>query len=163
VIGFLKIAVPVLLIHLFETTLLRPVGPGLARIDLMLLYLAYASFHRGTWGGAAIGGAIGLFRGVASLGGAGSDLIALAAAGAFAGWAYRKLVGETTAGLFLILFGMVFVHDLVRLVPSIHYGVLPFVTRIGAWTVPAGITTAAAGLLLRWARGRFRRPVEAAS
>ncbi|MBN1826164.1 MAG: hypothetical protein JW958_07855 [Candidatus Eisenbacteria bacterium] len=162
-IGFLRIAVPVLAIHLLETSLLHCAGSIFSRIDFLLLFLAFTAFPRGAAGGALIGAAIGVFRAFAWSGGSGVEPLAFLAAGAFAGWAYRKLVGESGPGLLLILFGTVLVHDLVALAGLLRFGFLPFFSRFVLETIPAGVLTAGVGALLRLGRSRLRRRVEAAA
>ena len=162
-IAFLRIALPVLAIHLLEGSLLRGAGPVLPRIDFLLLFLAFTAFPRGAARGALIGAAIGVFRAFAWSGAAGGEPLAFLAAGLFAGWAYRKLVGESGPGLLLILFGTVLVHDLVALAGLLRHGFLPFFFRFVLETIPAGILTAAVGALLRYGRIRFRRAREAAA
>jgi len=159
-IAFFLIAVPVFLIHLLESTLLFRAGPIFSRIDFLLLYLAFAAFPRGASRGAAIGAAIGLFRDVATHGSIGPGVLAFGAAGWFAGWSHRKLVGESQVGLLLILFGSVLVHDLVRTAASAAHGFSSSAMRVLLVTIPTGILTALTGALIREARARLRRPVE---
>lgn len=162
-IGFLRVALPVLVIHILESTLLYRTGPFLSRIDWMLLFVAFAVFGKGAGRGAMTGAAVGLFRDVAAYGGVGPELLATGAAAGFAAWAYRKLVGESTAGLLLILVGLLLVHDGVRFLPLLRHGLLPFAARYAVDTIPAAVLTALTGALLREARLLLRRRAEAAA
>jgi cell shape-determining protein MreD len=152
----LRIAITALLIHLLETCLLWPLLSPIALLDLLLLYVAFVASPRGALRGGAIGFAIGFFRGMVGAGFAGTEALAFGAAAAFAGWAYRKLVGETTFGFFLILFGTVLVHDLVRGLAALSQGITPLLFSFLLRTLPAGIITGLVGagaLFLR--RGRW--------
>ncbi len=144
-IAFARIASVVLVIHVLEACFLWPFSSYFALIDLLLLYVAIVAAPRGAGRGGAIGAAIGLFRGLAGAGAVTAETLAFGAAAAFAGWAYRKLVGETTFGLFLILFGTVIVHDLVRGIPTLSQGLSPLFFTFVLKTVPAGIVTGGIG------------------
>lgn len=160
-ISFLRIAISVLGIHLFETTLFFKTGPILSRIDLLILYVAFICVSAGPARGASIGAGVGLFRDYAWSGAPGWEFPAFLAAGWFAGWAHRKLIGESTLGLFLIIFGMVVVHDAIGFIGLIADGFSPFFFRFLLRTVPAGVLTGLLGAAIMHTRSRFRFRVEA--
>ena len=160
-ISFLRIAMSVLVIHLFETTLFFKTGPIISHIDLLILYVAFICFSTGPAGGASIGAGVGLFRDYAWSGSPGWEFPAFLAAGWFAGWAHRKLVGESTLGLFLILFGMVIVHDLIGFIGLLADGFSPFFFRFLLRTIPAGLLTGLLGAAILYTRSRFRLQTEA--
>ncbi|MFH1277748.1 MAG: hypothetical protein ABIK65_05165 [Candidatus Eisenbacteria bacterium] len=162
-IGLLRIALPVLVIHILESTLLYRTGPVFSRIDWMLLFVAFAVFGRGAGRGLMIGAGVGLFRDIAAFADVGPELLATGAAAAFAAWAHRKLVGESTPGLLLILFGVLLVHDGVRFLPFLRHGLLPFAARFAVDTIPAAVLTALTGALVREGRLFARRRAEAAA
>ncbi|MFH1681124.1 MAG: hypothetical protein ABIH26_10825 [Candidatus Eisenbacteria bacterium] len=164
-LGVLRVLVLLLALRAAEIVLgLSP--PAIAsRIDLFVLYVVFRSARSGVVDGVLIGLAVGLFRDVVSLQAVGTDLLPLAAAGAFSAWSHRKLVGESVLGLFLILAGGVVAHDLTAGLRFIADGGSAFLTRLALDTLPAGLLTAGIGVLasevLR--AGRRRRPREAAA
>ena len=157
----IRIALAALLIHLLETCVLWPLFPPFALLDLLILYVAVVASPRGALRGGTIGFAIGFFRGLVGVGSAGAEALAFGAAAAFAGWAYRKLVGETTFGLFLILLGTVLVHDLVRGLAGLSHGVTPLLFSFLLRTLPAGIITGLVGAGALYIRRRKWAPEEA--
>ncbi len=157
----LRIASVSLLIHLTETCLLWPLFPPFALLDLLLLFVTIVAAPRGALRGGAIGLAVGFFRGLVGAGSAGAEALAFGAAAAFAGWAYRKLVGETTFGLFLILFGAVLVHDFVRGLAVLSQGVTPLLFTFLLRTIPTGIITGLIGAGALYIRRRRWAPEEA--
>ncbi|MBM3320752.1 MAG: hypothetical protein FJY73_08775 [Candidatus Eisenbacteria bacterium] len=143
-----------------------PVGIA-SSIDLFVLYVVLRSARRGVMEGVLFGLAAGLFRDLVSLQTVGTDLLPLAAAGAFSSWAHRQVVGESAPGLFLILAGAVLAHDLAG-------GLGLLVEEKGGWVLaerlvfralPAGLATGALGVLfhetLRARRRAGRREVAA--
>ncbi len=127
------------------------------RIDLFVLIAAVGSFGRGAMGGAYFGFAVGLFRAVAGPEPVGPTVVSTALAAAFAAWAHRKLVGESTLGLFLILVGAVLVHDAIRLSGFLREAPGVFAQLFAARSIPAGLATAALGAFGHEARARRNR------
>ena len=131
-------------------------------LDLFVLYAAFGAFKREVVGGAFFGLGVGLFRDLTSLQALGTDAFPCAAVGAFAAWSHRKLVGESTPGLFLILGGAVLVHDLVAFAGLVRWDAGLFLTRVALATLPAALVTALVGTAGREFRrgGRRRRRAE---
>ncbi len=156
-IPFAKLTLVFIALELLETTILSRASFFFRSIDVTLLFVAWLALRRSPLRAAAAGMIVGFFQHLLGAGDIAIGVVASGAAGWFAGEAHRRLVGESSLGLFLIVAGMVLVHDTVVLAAGLSGGLFPFAARFLLLSVPAGIITAAVGAALHEGERFIRR------